>query len=133
MMDAGNIWSGSAALARFTNPTELAVRKGKLAKHYPIQWRGQDWPDVEAAYKATVTPAMTLGQRMLLLADVMEAKFRTYPELIEEITAAGGEEWIFRCEHKTWAKTAAYARWEGRGRDSMFLRCLAEVWRRIAK
>ena len=129
-MQPGNIWSGSPTLARFTNPTELARKKGTLHRGYPITWQNRAWPDVEAAYRATVKPAMTIGQRMVLLAEIMGCKFRAYPELIDELRAAGGEDWIFRCEHRTWARSATFARWEGTGRDSMFLRCLAEVYRR---
>ncbi len=125
-MAPGNIWSGSPTLARFTNPTELARKKGTLSHEYPITWQNRTWPDVEAAYKATVKPAMTLGQCMLLLANIMEVKFRAYPELIDELRAAGGEDWIFACTHLVYGRS----RWEGTGRDSMFLRCLAEVYRR---
>ena len=128
-MQPGNIWSGSPALARFTNPTALAVKKGTLDKNYPIRWNGYEWPDVEAAYKATVTPAMTLGRRMILLAEIMECKFRTYPELIDELRAAGGKDWIFQCVHFVYG----HSRWEGTGHDSMFLRCLAEVYRRCSR
>jgi hypothetical protein len=128
-MKPGNIWSGSPALARFTNPTALAVKKGTLDKNYPIHYNGKDWVDVEAAYKATVTPAMTLGQRMILLAEIMTIKFRTYPELIDELRAAGGEDWIFSCWHVVYGRSS----WEGHGRNSMFLRCLAEVWRRCSR
>lgn len=36
----GNIWSGSKTFAVFTNPTELAYRKGNLKHHYPIVFNG---------------------------------------------------------------------------------------------
>ena len=133
-MKPGNIWSGSKDLARFTNPTELARKKGRLTTSYPITWRGQQWPDVETAYQETKrnSQQMTLKERAYLLVEIMETKFRTYPQLVEEIRAAGGQQWIIRCSHYTGPLVEHHANvWVGNGPESMFIRCLSEVYRRI--
>ena len=132
-MQPGNIWSGNGTLARFTNPTELARKKGRLTTSYPVTWRGQQWPDVETAYQETKRNSrqMTLKERAYLLVEIMEMKFRTYPELIEEIRAAGRQQWIIRCSHHTGARTNTFQVWEGDGPESLFVRCLSEVYRRI--
>ena len=111
----------------------MARKKGRLTTSYPITWRGQQWADVETAYQETKrnSQQMTLKERAYLLVNVMEAKFRQYPQLIEEIRAAGGQQWIIRCSHHTNARTNAFAIWEGDGPESLFIRCLSEVYRRI--
>lgn len=131
MLTPGNIFSGSP-LARFTNPNELGKRKGNC-ESYPVVYGGREWPDVESAYQAIKRQSaqLSIGGRMRLLADVMEAKFRQHPQLIDEIKAAGGQAWIAQCSHVSHARSTEMKRWEGQGFESLFLRCLSEVYRRI--
>ena len=69
----GNIWSGSSQLAVLTNPTELAFRKGNLKHHYPVEYSGKTFADVEAAYKCL--KGETKGDLALLMRNLMIIKF----------------------------------------------------------
>jgi hypothetical protein len=121
-LSPGNIWSGSKTLAVFTNPTELAFRKGNLKYHYPIEWNGKVYPDVEAAYQKNKN-LFDIGSkdRGDFVAELITIKFETYPILYETIKQNGGLRWLQSCSHWTSSKTKW---WEGDGLKSLFIRCL---------
>ncbi len=116
-----NIWSGSKGLAgALTNPTELAHRKRSIVQHYPVRFSYRDWPDAEAAYQ-TIKRERRLtdfAECMALLTHIVVAKLKQHPRLVRAITANGGVAWLETCEHRTWARTAHFQRWEGVGRKS---------------
>lgn len=107
-------------LAALTNPTELAVRKGKLPRSHPvIDKTGKRWTDSEAAYKAFKTGNTPRDERVMVR--IIRAKLEEYPCLIDEIKKRGGVAFLERCNHFVGVKNS---RWEGQGLDSRFIRCL---------
>ena len=111
-------------LAALTNPTELARRKGKLAHAYPvIDKNGNRWPDSEAAYKAFKTGDTPHDEWVMVR--IIIAKLRQHPELVTGISGRGGVTFLERCDHLVGVKNS---RWEGRGRESRFIRCLIAAY-----
>jgi hypothetical protein len=129
----GNIYSGDRIRAVFTNPTELAFRKGNVRNHYPITVNGKMFADVEAWYQHAKRNSghMDFSELQDLLVQGIKIKLLTYPEIVEAIDDSGGEEWIRQCSHFTGARTAGYKRWEGRGGESAFIRCLLRAYQEI--
>jgi hypothetical protein len=122
-LSPGNIWSGSKTLAVFTNPTELAFRKGNLKYHYPITWNGTDYPDVESAYQQNKPE--TLAQRAKLITELIEIKLKMYIIIPAAIVHNGGTSWLHNCCHWTSSKSKV---WEGNGNQSLFIRCLIAAY-----
>ena len=128
-LNPGNIYSGNRKLAVFTNPTELAFRKGNLRHHYPITFNGVVYADAEAAYQKTV-----YGRKddfdfcKATCVKVLEAKLKQYPIIFDSIKLSGGLKWIARCEHIVHARTSNFKRWEGVGRNSVFINCLYKAF-----
>lgn len=118
----GNIWSGDKLRAVFTNPTEIAFRKGNLKEHYPIEFRGKKFADAEEAYKAHKAEA---DDKYELCTEILIDKFKQYPILADTIKANGGKEWIEKCSHHVYDKCAY---WEGDGIKSGFIRCLLRAY-----
>lgn len=125
-LEPGNIWSGSRTLAVFTNPTELAFRKGNLKQHYPIVWDSSKYPDVETAYQENKPHG--LPNRVRFITYLIVIKLKTYPILIETIAINGGIGWLEQCSH--WA-TSKKKTWEGNGRESLFLQCLINAYKSV--
>lgn len=124
-----NIWSGSKYVlgAALTNPTHIAVRKGNLAKDMPIvDKNGKTWPNAEYAYKAYKTG--NLNQDIAIMTHIIRAKLEQYPWLIKGIEGAGGVAWLETCWHQTGAR---FSRWEGKGRDSAFIRALIAAYEEV--
>jgi hypothetical protein len=126
----GNIWSGNRRLAVFTNPTELAFRKGMLKNHYPLTVDLLTYPDLEAAYQVM---SKDMKHDMIplkaLMIGLMHLKLEQYPVLVETIRESGGFEWITRCCHYATMKPRKNARWEGNGLDSAFIECLFNAFK----
>ena len=123
-----NIYSGSndTVLAALTFPTEIAFRKGKLTKHYPVFFRDKLWPDAEAAYQFWKKWCENYDQMRLLFIDIATEKFLQYPELFVELAKRGGTYYLkYSCVHVTGAKETFY---QGKGMESAFLRYLAEAY-----
>jgi hypothetical protein len=123
-----NIYSGSkeanGLAAALTNPTELAYRKGTLQHHYPLVFRGKRYADAEAAYQA-LKSGLTQRQRELLMTEILVEKFKQYPRLFKAVTKRGGMKFLAACEHRTGKRSSV---WEGRGRQSRFLKCLIDAY-----
>jgi len=134
-LEPGNIWSGSDTLAVFTNPTELAWRKGKLKRHYPVVFRGETWEDVEAIYQGIKKRSrwMSFEELQELMVEAITAKLQQYPQLVKAVDDSGGGTWILECSHFSGARTDSFKRWEGEGRDSAFIRCLYKAYRQVKK
>ena len=116
-------------LASLTNPTELARKKGKLARSYPVLDKtGRVWPDSEAAYRVFKTGDTTRDEQVMVR--IIRAKLEQHPELVEGITARGGVAFLERCNHLVGVKNS---RWEGRGRESRFIRCLIAAYQGVGK
>ncbi len=140
-----NIWSGSdnELAAALTNCTELARKKGKLSKNYPVVVSGKPYVDAEAAYQYLKKRSMPRSDKELgdilvrwndeLMTDIICAKFLQYPALYMRVWELGGEEFLKNCSHFTGAKTTGFAAWEGKGTDSRFIRNLIDGYKRTIK
>lgn len=128
-INPGNIWSGSKTLAVFTNPTELAFRKGNLRFHYPIEFNGIVYNDVEAAYQSNKFGS--LNERAAFITELIIIKLKTYPIIADTIEFNGGVDWLEKCSHWTSAKNKGFKAWEGDGSDSLFIRCLIAAYKQI--
>jgi hypothetical protein len=119
-----NIYSGSkqenGLAAALTNPTELAFTKGNIAKHYPVRFMNLMFADAEAAYKKFKTGNLAADKK--LMVRIIACKLDQHPELVTAIARRGGLAWLENCCHKTAARNQ---RWEGDGRNSNFIDCLA--------
>jgi len=129
-LKAGNIWSGSKSLAVFTNPTEIAFRKGNLKKHYPVEYGGKKYRDSEALYQ--FLSRNDKADSNLCYKHCVKAlccKLYQYPHLIEVIKYNGGVNWLEQCGHVVNGKNP---RWEGFGNKSGFIRCLITAYKTLA-
>ena len=121
--------SSDPLLAALTNPTELARRKGNLATSYPlVDKTGRVWRDAEAAYKAYKTGDTPRDERVMVR--IITLKLKQHPELVEGITVRGGVAYLERCDHLVGVKGS---RWEGRSRESRFIRCLIAAFERALR
>jgi hypothetical protein len=126
-----NISSNTRGLGgALTNPTCLAKRKGNLAGDYPVRFRGSCYPDAEAAFHAH-TQGLPFEAQQVVSAQIVEAKLRQHPRLVAAIRAEGGIAWLEQCVHRTGARTASFARWEGEGRGSAYLRTLIRAYEAV--
>jgi len=126
-----NIYSGSregrGLAAALTNPTCISLRKGTIKQSYSVNIFGHEFPDAESAYFALVKQCRTEGQEEpsdLLMVQVIAAKFRQHPKLLTAVRDLGGIPFLETCEHFTFAKTERFQKWEGKGRESRFIRNL---------
>ena len=128
-----NIWSGhNGPEAALTNPTALAKRKGHLFRDYPVHFRGKTYVDAESAYHSHADgKSFEEAQEIVFL--IVHAKLTQYPELVDLITARGGVAWLESCTHSTGAGTDGFKRWEGRGRESAFMRALIRAYEVVLK
>lgn len=118
-----NIFSGEGGLGSvLTNPTELAREKGLLQRQYPVQFMGRLWPDAEAAYQHLKRGDIRADDR--LMAEIIAAKFRQHPRILDAVNEKGGASFIVACSHITGARTESSKAWEGTGLESRFLRNL---------
>ena len=121
--------SSDPLLAALTNPTELARRKGNLATSYPlVDKTGRVWRDAEAAYKAYKTGDTPRDERVMVR--IIALKLKQHPALVEGLTARGGVSYLERCDHLVGIKGS---RWEGRSRESRFIRCLISAFETVLR
>ena len=127
-LEPGNIWSGSKTISVFTNPTELAFKKGNLSEHYPLKVNSRLYPDVETAYQIFTRhlkdDLKSCTEKCIWL---IQLKLRQYPILMEIIRENGGLFWIEKCSHFVGRKPPG--RWEGVGLNSLFIKCLYEAFK----
>lgn len=132
--DGWNIYSGSTdgdgIAAALTNPTELSFRRGATRHKYPVQFRGQSWPDAEAAYQAAKGPGI---DRDDIMVEIICQKLLLYPHLAGAIRAMGGTPFLRKCRHETGARSASARRWEGAGESSRFIRNLIAAYERAER
>jgi hypothetical protein len=127
-----NIYSGSKdeLAASLTNPTELSYRKGNIKKHYPVEFKGRRYRDAEAAFWKHAGD-LSFEEQQRLCTEIILAKLRQYPELVKAIDKRGGIAWLRKCDHFTGARSKTFKRWEGRGEESAFIRCLIAAYKRV--
>lgn len=126
-----NIYSGEAGLgAALTNPTELARRKGRLSKPYPVVFQGQKYADVESAYQILKTGDTVADDA--LMVNLIAAKLEQHPDLFLQVAEAGGVAFLEQCCHFTGARSTRFRAWEGQGRSSRFIRNLIAGFEKAA-
>lgn len=130
-INPGNIWSGSKTLAVFTNPTELAYKKGNLKHHYPIEFNKKKYADVEEAYHKHKEGSLKLRAELITVLIII--KFRTYPILMDTIKFNGGVDWLKSCSHHSGARSKSFQSWEGDGEKSLFIQCLIDAYDFVTK
>ena len=121
-MKSGNIWSGDKVRAAFTNPTELAFRKGNIDVHYPVTFGGLNFEDAEEAYQHFKKDQLKDDLMSLILL----SKLQQHPTLTKTIKESGGENWIKECDHIVYGNSPF---WEGKGMNSRFIRCLLVAYK----
>ena len=118
--------SSNSLLAALTNPTEIARHKGNLRRSYPVvDTTGKRWAASESAYKAFKSGDTPRDERVMVR--IISAKLEQHPELVAGIGARGGVSFLEQCDHLVGVRGS---RWEGRGRDSRFIRCLIAAFER---
>lgn len=122
-MQGINIFSGEPGLGgALTNPTVMARRKGRIDIRYPITYHSRSYPDVESAYH--VLKLRDAKSDDELMANLISQKFLQHPDLMEDVTARGGVEFLEACSHFTNARSERAQTWEGQGLESRFIRNL---------
>ncbi len=113
-------------LAALTNPTELAKRKGKVGKSYPLTINGVQYPDLEAAYKTYQRERGPNAFNKELMFALMCKKWETYPSLLAETEKRGGGPYLASLAH-----LVTGGPWEGIGVDSPFIAQLVRSYTHV--
>ena len=121
-------------LGALCNPTELAFEKGNIQQHYPIDFEGTTYPDVESAYQAnknknirlTKEIARDFNKNYLLIVKLILIKLITYPRLFKTIEKSGGIKWILSCTHEPY-KPGRESVWSTKG-GNWFITALATAY-----
>jgi hypothetical protein len=136
--------------AAITNPTVKAKELGKIQGEYPVSFRDnaavpagkygpetytQDKPagvpfvSAEQAYQHYKTTVPLGEPRIQLMAEIIQAKLEQHPKLFAAITQRGGVEWLENCTHYVTSSRDNY--WEGKGKESPFIRALIEGYSKV--
>jgi O-acetyl-ADP-ribose deacetylase (regulator of RNase III) len=114
-------------IAALTNPTELAAKKKKISKHYPVLFNSTVYADAEQAYQTEkYNVENNHAAREDLMTEIITAKLRQYYDLVGFITKQGGLAWLEVATHLVTRKPNP---WEGVGNDSAFIRCLTKAYK----
>ena len=106
----------------------MARKKGNLDRGYPVEVRGQKFDDAEMAFqslkpKERMEEAAYRSATDALMREILVAKFRQHPQLMEEVAKQGGLPWIEASSHRAQDKN-----WGGQGRASRFIAALADAY-----
>lgn len=136
--------------AAMTNPTVKAKELGKIQGDYPVSFRdnaavtaGKYGPETYAQDKPAGVPFVSAEQayqhykttvplgepRIQLMAEIIQAKLEQHPKLFTAIIQRGGVEWLENCTHYVTSSRDNY--WEGKGKESPFIRALIEGYSRV--
>jgi len=130
-LSPGNIWSGAkSGLAVLTNPTELAFRKGNLRRHWPVEWDGKAYPDSEALYQFFSKNCKGDADACYgMCTHAVACKLYQYPVVFESIKISCGVNFLEQCSHFVNGRSP---RWEGKGVESGFIRCLITAYKELS-
>lgn len=142
--------SSDPLCAAMTNPTVKAKELGKIQGDYPVSFRdnaavpaGKYGPETYAQDKPAGVPFVSAEQayqhykttvplgepRIQLMAEIIQAKLEQHPKLFAAITQRGGVEWLENCTHYVTSARDNY--WEGKGKESPFIRALIEGYSKV--
>jgi len=97
-------------------------------KAKPIEYRGEEYLDVESAYQHNKGEHLTGNARddydLKLMTDLIKIKFKTYDKLLNEVTNGGGLNYLNTLTHNVRNNGN---RWETNGKD-MFLTALKQAY-----
>lgn len=117
-LSPGNIWSGNRMLAVFTNPTEIAFRKGNLKRNWPVRFQGTDYSDAETAYKKFKRVCHSFEGLQNGMVDIISCKLCQHP--------------VQQCSHLVFPGCQnRLGRWEGWELESAFIRCLHRAFEQV--
>ena len=149
-----NIFSGSLdVLGRaLTNPTHYnprndyaaSINRGGLGKYSVLDdgivYKDILYTDVEDAYFALKIVGHANKNNKELLTSLIEAKFRQYPILIEDIKEKGGLDFLKKCIHtynntddpETFERNTSNKSWTSNTGDA-FIICLVQAYINVNK
>ncbi|MTJ10786.1 hypothetical protein FJR04_24470, partial [Anabaena sp. UHCC 0204] len=127
-----------------------AKELGKIQGDYPVSFRdnaavpaGKYGPETYAQDKPAGVPFVSAEQayqhykttvplgepRIQLMAEIIQGKLEQHPKLFAAITQRGGVEWLENCTHYVTSARDNY--WEGKGKESPFIRALIEGYSKV--
>lgn len=116
---------------RLTNPSDYSTLKYNVE---PIYKENSSKFDVNTKQRIlnnkVVSEEQALKHDMNLMYKLQVEKFEKHPELIDEINAKGGLEFIKNSSHIIGVPNS---RWEGEGMNSNFIKVLAKSYEKVAK
>lgn len=116
---------------RLTNPSEYSTLEYNVE---PIYKENSSKFDVNTKQRIlnnkVVSEEQALKHDMNLMYKLQVEKFEKHPELIDEINAKGGLEFIKNSSHIIGVPNS---RWEGEGMNSNFIKVLAKSYEKVAK
>ncbi|MDF5727689.1 MAG: putative molybdenum carrier protein [Rhizonema sp. PD38] len=141
--------SKDGLLAALANATALAKEQGKLQNDYQVSFNNN--PEAAAGQYGVETHLQKpLGvayasaehafnhQKHLnpsideykLMVEVLQAKLEQHPRIIDAISIRGGTEWL---ENSTTITNTQDKLWEGKGKESAFIRAIALAYNNVVK
>lgn len=104
------------------NPSD---RKNPDLAH-PIDFDGQTHPSVQHAYSEIVNrDGVPQRQTYGLIRNLMTAKLKQYPQIVEGIESRGGYKWLYSCNHVLPGNDF----WSGEGKDSALIGVLSSSFK----
>ncbi|WP_414588384.1 YpsA SLOG family protein [Scytonema sp. PCC 10023] len=141
--------SKDGLLAALANATALAKEEGKLQNDYQVSVNnnpeaaagrygvethlqkpeGVAYASAEHAFnhQKQLNPST---DEYKLMVEVLQAKLEQHPRLCSAIAERGGTEWLENCTNIT---NTQDKQWEGKGKDSAFIRALTEVYTNVVE
>lgn len=128
----------------------LAKEQGKLHNDYPVsvgnnptapagqygtethtaKAEGVPYTSVEQAFNHQKQINPSSCDEYKLMVTVLQAKLEQHPRLTETITKRGGTKWLENCTNIT---NSQDKQWEGKGKESAFIRALSEAYTNVVQ
>ncbi|GJD22836.1 hypothetical protein RIVM261_077920 [Rivularia sp. IAM M-261] len=131
--------------AVLTSTTVKSRNAGAIANDYPVSFRdnkempaGNYGPETYTEAKPAGQPFLSAEQaffaykeslplnepRVQLMAEIQQAKFEQYPQIMQAVTEKGGAEWLKQCSYLVSSGKPNF--WEGKGLESPYIRALTQ-------
>ncbi len=131
--------------AVLTSTTVKSRNAGAIANDYPVSFRdnkempaGNYGPETYTEAKPAGQPFLSAEQaffaykeslplnepRVQLMAEIQQAKFEQYPQIMQAVTERGGTEWLKQCSYLVSSGKPNF--WEGKGLESPYIRALTQ-------
>lgn len=121
LTNVGNSYGFTFGKHTFVN-SEHGYQTWKTGKFNPVGYRAEG--------KKVKVSQDSLGNSYKVMVAVIDAKLRAHPELVEEITAKGGVEFLQKSTHVVNGDNY----WEsGEGKENKFIEALTEAYERVVK